>query len=234
MTLRIVGAGYARTGTLSLQKALDDLGFGPTYHMNEVFVNRSHVQQWLDYGETGTADWDNLFIKYRSVVDFPASCAWKDLYTEYPDAKVVLTVRDPDSWWHSVANVIYPTRTMFPAWLRTMVPFTQRWIDMVDRLVWTGIFDGRFEDQAHATAIFREHIETVRAHCDPERLLVFEVSEGWQPLCEFLGVPVPDGPFPHLNDSKSLRRRFAGIRWATRLGPVALLATAAAALRRRG
>lgn len=233
MTLKVVGAGYARTGTLSLQKALNDLGFGPTYHMNDVFQNPSHAQKWIDYADTGTADWDAMFAKYESVVDFPASCAWRELYEEYPASKVLLTVRDPAKWWTSVATTIYPSRTMFPRWLRLMIPFTQRWLDMVDRLVWSGIFDGRFEDEAHATAIFEQHIEAVRAHCDPDRLLVFRVSEGWQPLCDFLGVPVPDGPFPHLNDSKSLRRRFLGIRWGTRIAPFALAAAGIRALRRR-
>lgn len=233
MTLRVIGAGFARTGTGSLQQALDDLGFGPTYHMNEVFQNPSHVQTWLDYADTNTADWDDLFADYRSVTDFPASCAWKALYEAYPDALVVLTVRDPNAWWTSTSEVIYPTRTMFPIWLRRLVPFTQRWLDMVDRLVWSGIFDGRFEDQAYATKVFEEHVDAVKAHCDPERLLVFEASEGWQPLCEFLDVPVPAGPFPHVNDAASLQRRFAGIRWGTRLAPALLFAAGANALRRR-
>lgn len=219
-----------------MQQALDDLGFGPTYHMNDVFRNRPHLQQWLDYAEDGTADWDTLFSDYRSAVDFPAACAWKDLYDAYPEAKVVLTVRDPASWWESTNTVLIPTRTMFPGWLKRVVPFTQGWLDMTDRLVWSGVFDGRFHDRAHAIEVFEQHIETVRAYCDPERLLIFDVSEGWQPLCDFLDVPVPAGPFPHLNDASSLQRRFTGIRWGTRLGPVALLAAVAAiALRgRRG
>ncbi len=223
MALNVVGAGFARTGTLSMQKALDDLGVGPTYHMNDVFRNRPHLQQWLDYGETGTADWDNLFADFHAAVDFPAACAWKELYETYPDAKVVLTVRDPEAWWDSVNDVLIPTRTMFPAWLKRAVPFTQGWLDMTDRLIWSGIFGGRFHDRAHAIDVFERHIETVKAHCDPERLLVFNIAEGWGPLCAFLDVPVPDEPFPHLNDSKSLQRRFTGIRWGTRLAPVALL-----------
>lgn len=234
MTLKVIGAGFARTGTMSLQKALNDLGFGPTYHMNDVFEQRSHVQKWLDFANDGTADWDELFADYQACVDFPASCAWKELYDEYPDAKVLLSVRDPASWWRSVSEVIYPTRTMFPTWLKRTVPFTQRWLDMVDRLVWSGLFEGRFEDQAFAIQVFEKHIEAVQAYCDPERLLVFNVSEGWEPLCEFLNVPVPTEPFPHLNDSASLRRRFAGIRWGTRLAPpLLLLGAAAAAIRRR-
>ena len=234
VTLQVIGAGFARTGTLSLQQALNDLGFGPTYHMNDVFQNPSHAQKWLDYADAGTADWEGLFANYQSVVDFPAACTWKELYDEYPDAKVVLSVRDPTAWWRSTSEVIYPTRTMFPTWLKLAVPFTQRWLHMVDRLVWSGLFEGRFEDKAHAIKVFEDHVEAVRAHCDPERLLVFDVSQGWQPLCDFLDVPMPLGPFPRLNDSASLQRRFAGIRWGTRLAPLfILLAAGATALRRR-
>lgn len=231
--LQVIGAGFARTGTLSMKQALDTLGFGPTYHMNDVFMNPSHAQLWLDYGEAGTADWAKMFKKYRATVDFPAACAWRELYDAYPDAKVVLTVRDPDSWWQSTANVIYPARTLYPAWLTKTVPFTQRWLDMVDRLIWSGIFDDRFLDKAHAIQVFNDHIQEVEAYCDPERLLVFEVAQGWQPLCDFLGVPVPPSPFPHVNDAASLQRRFAGIRWGTRLAPYAVVAAGLAAILRR-
>lgn len=232
MTLRVIGAGFGRTGTLSLKQALDELGFGPTYHMEEVFRHPSHVQRWIDYADSGTADWDRLFHGYNAVVDFPACCAWESLYDENASAKVVLTIRDPASWWTSTATVLHPTRTMFPSWIKRLIPFTQRWLEMTDKLVWSGVFDGRFEDQEHATKVFQEHIEKVREHCDAERLLVFQVSDGWQPLCAFLGVPLPDGPFPHVNDSKSLQRRFTGIRWGTRLAPVALTVLVVVRLRR--
>jgi hypothetical protein len=233
MTLQVIGAGYGRTGTLSLKHALEELGFGPTYHMEEVFRHPSHVSRWLEYAADGTADWDRLFDRYGSAVDFPASCAWQDLAVEYPLAKVVLTVRDIDEWWTSTATTIYPTRTMFPAWVKRLVPFTRRWLDMTDRLVWSGIFGGRFEDRDHAKSVFEAHVEAVQERCDGERLLIFEVSQGWEPLCEFLDVPVPAGPFPRVNDSKSLRRRFAAIRWGTRLGPIAVLGAGAAVVVRR-
>ena len=94
---------------------------------------------------------------------------------------MVLTVRDPESWWESITDVLYPrTRTMFPGWLRRVVPFTQGWLDMTDELVWSGIFDGRILEKEYAIAKFSEHIETVRAHCDADRLLVFDVSESGQ------------------------------------------------------
>lgn len=233
VTLQVIGAGFGRTGTLSLKQALDELGLGPTYHMEEVFRHPSHVRRWLDYASNRTTDWDTLFEGYESVVDSPASCAWRELAERYPSAKVVLTVRDPAKWWTSTASTIYPTRTMFPAWVKQVIPFTQRWLDMTDRLVWSGIFDGRFEDRAHAMSVFEAHTEHVRTECDPTRLLVFEVSDGWAPLCDFLGVPVPSSPFPHVNDSRSLQRRFTAIRWGTRLGPLALLAAGGLAVRNR-
>jgi len=233
MALQVIGAGFGRTGTLSLKHALDELGFGPTYHMEEVLKHPSHVRLWLDYAERGTTDWDRMFEGYASAVDFPASCAWKELAERYPDAKVVLTVREPAAWWSSTAATLHPTRTMFPAWVKRLVPFTQRWLDMTDRIVWSGIFGGRFEDRAHAEQVFVAHNEAVRRECEPARLLVFEVSEGWAPLCELLGVPVPPTPFPHVNDARSLQRRFAAIRWGTRLGPVAVLAAVALVLRTR-
>jgi len=233
MSLQVIGAGYGRTGTLSVKQALDELGFGPTYHMEEMFRHPSHVRRWLDFADVGTTDWGSLFDGYESAVDFPASCAWQELAAEYPSAKVVLTVRDPDKWWTSTATTIYPTRTMFPAWVKRLVPFTQRWLDMTDQLVWSGIFGGRFEDRAHAMSVFEAHTKTVRERCDPERLLIFEVSDGWEPLCDFLGVPVPERPFPHVNDSKSLRRRFAAIRWGARLGPIAALVAGAVVVAER-
>lgn len=230
MTLQVIGAGFARTGTMSMQQALNDLGFGPTYHMNDVFQNPAHAQTWLDYGDTTTADWDAMFAKYGATVDFPASLAWRELYDAYPEAKVVLTTRDPEKWWQSMEAVIWPTRTLFPAWLKRAIPFTQRWTDMVEKLVWKNTFDGKFLDKAHAIAVFNDHVEEVNAYCDPERLLVFEVAQGWEPLCDFLDVPVPSGSFPHLNDTASLKRRFFGIRWGTRAAPVIAGAAGLAAL----
>jgi len=233
MTLKVIGAGFGRTGTLSLKQALDELGFGPSYHMEEVFRHLDHVDRWLDYATTGTTNWDELFAGYHSAVDFPTSCAWDVLAAAYPTAKIVLTVRDPGRWWTSTAETIYPTRTMFPGWVKRLIPFTRRWLEMTDRLVWSGIFGGRFEDRDHAIGIFEDHIEQVKSRCESERLLVFDVSEGWEPLCQFLDVPVPAGPFPHVNDSATLKRRFTAIRWGTRVGPVAALLMAGVAIRSR-
>jgi Sulfotransferase domain len=93
--MRVIGAGFGRTGTLSLKRALEDLGFGPTYHMQEVMRRPSHIGRWLRYARSGEVDWDELFSGFRSAVDYPVSCVWEELASHYPDAKVVLSVRDP-------------------------------------------------------------------------------------------------------------------------------------------
>jgi len=153
-------------------------------------ASRPH-RQWLRYARTGEVDWDELFSGFGSGVDFPVSCVWEELASHYPDAKVVLSVRDPQQWWASTASTIYRFRTAFPGWLLRLVPTTRHWVEMTDRLVWDGIFDGRFADRDHAVAVFERHIDHVRATCPPERLLVFDVAEGWEPLCAFLDAPVP-------------------------------------------
>jgi hypothetical protein len=223
----VIGAGYGRTGTLSLKHALEDLGFGPTYHMEEVIRRPSHVDRWLRYARTGKVDWDDLFSGFGSGVDFPVSCVWEELASHYPDAKVVLSVRDPQQWWASTASTIYGFRTVFPGWLKRLVPMTGRWVEMVDRLVWDGIFGGRFADRDHAVAVFERHIDQVRATCPPERLLVFDVADGWEPLCRFLDVPVPSHPFPRLNDARVIQHRIAALWWGTRAAPIVVALGAA-------
>src|SRR5947209_6080579 len=161
--MRVIGAGFGRTGTLSFKRALEDLGFGPTYHMQEVMRRPSHIERWLRYARTGDVDWGDLFSGFGSGVDYPVSCVWECLASQFPDAKVVLTVRDPQQWWASTVSTIYRFRTAFPAWMLRSVPVTRHFVEMVDRLVWDGIFDGRFTDRDHAVAIFERHIERVRA-----------------------------------------------------------------------
>ncbi len=228
--MQVIGAGFGRTGTLSLKRALEDLGFGPAYHMQEAMQRPAHVRQWLDYAETGTADWDELFAKFSSGVDYPVCCVWEELVSHYPDSKVVLTVRDPQRWWQSTMSTVYGFRTAFAPWFLRAVPTAGRFVDMVERLVWTGLFDGRFDDRDHAIGVFNRHNEHVRATCPPERLLVFEVADGWEPLCEFLDVPVPDKPFPHLNDTAETRRIVTGVKWVTRAIPAVGAAAAGAVL----
>lgn len=233
MALQVIGAGFGRTGTLSLKQSLDELGFGPTYHMREVMRRPKHVASWLRYARSGEVDWDEMFAGFGSGVDFPVSCVWELLAAHYPDAKIVLTTRDPQAWWTSTQTTIYRTRTMFPRWLMWLAPVTARWLEMVDRLVWDGIFDGRFADRDRAVAVFERHVANVAATCPPDRLLVFDVAESWEPLCSFLDVPIPNRPFPRLNEARAMRRLFAAVRWGTRAVPVAAAVLAVALAHRR-
>jgi hypothetical protein len=193
---------------LSLKAALEELGFGRCYHMTEVIAHPEHVAVWDAAGRGEPVDWEELFRGYRAAVDWPACSYYKELMRLYPAAKVILTVRDPDRWYESAWQTIYQVRRAFPRWASPFLPRMRRMLGMTDRLIWDGFFQGRFEDRGHAIAAFHRHNEEVKRAVPAERLLVFEVKEGWGPLCAFLGVPVPEGkPFPHLNDTEEFRAR---------------------------
>ena len=208
MPLEVIGAGFGRTGTLSLKLALERLGFAPCYHMTEVLAHPEHVPAWDAAARGQPVDWDDLFRGYRATVDWPACNFYRELLDRYPDAKVILTVRDPGRWYDSARQTIYQVGRVVPPWLLPLMPRMRRFQRMTERLIWEGTFGGRFEDRDHALAVFHRHSEAVRRAVPPERLLVYEVSEGWGPLCAFLGVPEPAGePFPRVNDAAEFRAR---------------------------
>jgi hypothetical protein len=188
--------------------------------MEELIRHPGHVGTWLDVGLGRSVDWPRLFAGFESAVDFPASVVYRDLMEAFPDAKVVHTVRDPDRWYESTLETIYRARSLFPGWFRRVVPRSGRFTEMVDLMVWDGIFDGRFEDREFAIARYHEWTAEVIATVPSERLLVFDVRDGWGPLCEFLGVLEPAGEFPRVNDRESMLRRFRIIRVASRSAPV--------------
>ena len=199
--LQVIGAGFGRTGTLSLKHALEELGLGPCYHMTELFNRPSVDEQWDAIVKGEPADWYAVFKGYRGSVDWPACTYYKELMQAYPDAKVLLSVRDPEKWYESVASTIYRVSRLNPDHARTTHGH------MGNTLIWQGTFDGRFEDKDYAIGVFLRHNEEVRRYVPAEKLLVYDVKESWEPLCDFLGVPVPAGkPFPHDND----RANFVG------------------------
>jgi hypothetical protein len=201
--MRVIGAGFGRTGTLSLKVALEELGCGPCYHMIEVFDKPRHVALWQAAAEGRPVDWGELFAGYNAAVDWPACSFYAQLMDVYPEAKVLLTIRDPETWYESVQNTIYPTSKD-----ESDEPDVRAHLHMTTTLIWQGTFDGRFEDKQHAIAVFKRHIQEVKQRVPAERLLVYEVQEGWEPLCCFLDVPVPeDMPFPRLNDTAAFQRR---------------------------
>jgi hypothetical protein len=223
MTLEVIGAGFGRTGTMSLKVALEELGFGPCYHMSEVFTHPEHVKLWRAAAQDKPVDWEQIFGGYRATVDWPACTFYEELMEKYPDAKVILTVRDPRKWYESAYTTIYTiTRAassspiLYVASL--VVPRAKGMIRarrMIEEIVWEKDLEGRFENREHAIATFERHNEKVRQRVSSEKLLVYEVKEGWRPLCEFLGVDVPDKPFPHLNDAEIFRGRIRRIRRLT-------------------
>ena len=191
MPLKVIGAGLGRTATFSMKFALEHLGLGPCYHMSEVFAGaRKNVPLWVDV-VNGNPDWDAIFDGYLSTTDYPACSYWRELAECYPDAKVVLTVRDPDSWFDSVSE------TIFSEQMQGSLAGTP-----AEAMMQGAIFDafgGRVKDRAFMTDWFERRNEAVIDGLPPERLLVYSPKQGWEPLCAFLGVPVPDGPFPRVN-----------------------------------
>lgn len=202
MGLRIIGAGFGRTGTASLKLALEQIGFGPCYHMSEVLQNQTHIQRWLD-AAAGRPDWEGIFAGYQACVDFPACSFYRELADAYPEARVVLSIRDPDSWFDSIHATI-----MSPGLVEHVSgsPFGE----LSQRIIWDR-FDSKIHDRAHMVECFNRHIEEVKAAIDPDRLLVYQVGQGWGPLCEFLGVDVPEAAFPHVNSTEDTQRLFAEI-----------------------
>jgi hypothetical protein len=215
MALKVVGAGLGRTGTLSLKNALEKLGFGPCYHMFEVIERPDHIQMWHRLVFGGSIDWDVLFRDFQSTVDWPAAHYWRELAGHYPDAKVLLSLRDPESWYKSVTDTIYQGMKMQ---LRETAPPARRTQgEMVRKLVLEDTFGGRFEDKAHAIEVYNRHNDAVRRTIPPDRLLVFDAKQGWEPLCRFLGVPIPPEPFPHLNDTATMQAMMKQMRESGRV-----------------
>jgi len=210
MALKVVGAGFGRTGTLSLKNALEKIGFGPCYHMMEVFPRPDHVAMWHKLAFGGAIDWDLLFRDFRATVDWPSTRWWREIAAHFPDAKVLLSLRDPEAWYKSMSETIYqPMKWPVPA----DVPEGMRLQnEMVRKAILAETFDNRFEDKAHAIEVFKRHNQEVRDTIDPKRLLVFDVREGWEPLCRFLEVQVPSEPFPRLNDTASTQAMIQRMR----------------------
>ena len=214
MALKVVGAGFGRTGTLSLKSALEMIGFGPCYHMLEVFPRHEHVAMWHRLAFENSIDWDLLFRDFQATVDWPSTRWWREIAAHFPDAKVLLSVRDPEAWHKSMSDTIYqPMNWPMPDNAPENVRLQNQ---MVRRAIMADTFDNRFEDKAHAIGVFNRHIQEVRDTIDPGRLLVFDVREGWAPLCRFLEVPIPDEPFPRLNDTASTQALIQRMRVSTR------------------
>lgn len=196
MALKVIGAGLGRNATFSLKFALEHIGFGPCYHMSELFAGaRRTIPLWVDVVE-GRPDWDAVFEGFQSVTDYPACTYWRELTTFYPEAKVVLTTRDPDKWFDSVmATIFAPEMRGDPKG------------SPVERMLHFAVFEAfgdKVEDRAWMTDWYVRRNREVVDRLPAERLLSFNPADGWAPLCEFLGADVPEGPFPRVNSRDEL------------------------------
>jgi hypothetical protein len=246
--VKVIGAGFGRTGTASLKDALEELGFGPCYHMFEVFKHPEHPAFWEAAWRNEPADWDGVLGGYEATVDWPACSFYAELMHRHPDAKVLLSVRDPERWYESTRNTIYKigkisagsplSRLSYILLTRFAFGiFNTRQGPMAEEIIWQGTFDGKFEDKHHAIEVFNRHNEEVQRRVPQEQLLVYEAKQGWGPLCEFLGVEEPDKPFPRLNDAGEIQRLILVVRIFSVAIPTALalvVGIAALALLRRG
>ncbi|MDA2810175.1 sulfotransferase family protein [Nocardiopsis sp. RSe5-2] len=229
--LKVIGAGYPRTGTLSTKVALERLGFGPCHHMFEVMSRPEQTALWsLTPGE-GEAAWDRLYEGYVSAVDWPTGYYWEEVHRANPDAKILLTVRDPRRRYKSAYETIFQASPTIIATGEAgeeapegPAPGSEgaQALERIGKLrktllntMWRGAFGVDADvvpDEATAIAAYERHIEHVRATVPADDLLVFEVSQGWEPLCDFLGVPVPEGePFPRLNEAQEVKKHFADV-----------------------
>ena len=211
-SLKVIGAGLGRTGTESLKKALELLGFGACYHMFELAMHPEHLPEWKKLVAGEKPNYEFLFDGYQSTSDFPACTYYREFMAQYPQAKVVLTVRDADKWYDSAAKVIFkgvPAPIM--ALIRLTSPFSKKARAVLPTIAFAKevvnrFFEDRTSDREHTKAIFNAWNEEVKRTVPPERLLVFQVKDGWEPLCRFLNVPVPAAPFPHANKSDTFEK----------------------------
>jgi len=201
VALKIIGSGLGRTGTATLKAALEQLGF-PCHHMIEVFQHPESIPLWVAAAK-GQADWDAIYKDYTATVDYPGAAFWRELVKKYPDALVLHSVRDPDEWFDSTQATIFavggpadnpppPVKEMFETMFRAI--------------------RANIHDRAAMTSYFRRHTEEVTAEVPARKLLVYNVKEGWGPLCKFLGLPVQASPFPKTNTREEFQSRVAAGR----------------------
>lgn len=212
--MKVIGVGFGRTGTSSIKLALEQLGF-PCHHMSEATKDPEHMAPWIQFANGDPVDWREVYRDYEATVDWPGAAVWRELIDAFPDAKVLLTVRDPDKWFASGTSTIFRNlrhSTSIQESLARLVvqlnfPRFRPFGIAMRRLITDRQFGGDLVTRDNVVRVFEAHNAAVQAYVPAHQLLVYDVSQGWEPLCEFLGVPVPDAPFPRVNDAESMRKR---------------------------
>lgn len=202
MTLKIIGAGMGRTGTASLKVALEILGFGPCYHMSEILKNPECIPDWINAAE-GNPEWDKIFKNYAATVDNPGCNFWKELADYYSDAKVILTVRESGKWFDSTHETIHSVE--FAEFIKDSLFGT-----MVQKTIWN-MMDNRMNDRNYMIEFFSNRTAEIIDSIAPERLLVYQISEGWAPLCAFLDTSTPKIDFPFINSRNETKEMLANM-----------------------
>ncbi|OBZ85357.1 hypothetical protein A0J61_06590 [Choanephora cucurbitarum] len=218
--LEVIGGGFGRTGTESLRTALNMLGYN-THHMLMLFEDPEQDPEDFTnaFHNRDQADWDRIYKNYSAAVDWPSVTFYKDLLKKYPDAKVVLTVRDADSWYKSAKNTIFETAKRTKAEIannneKQAISFTKKdpvkLLEMASLVCLDGVFNDeeRFSDEEKVKQMFIDHNEEVKRTVPPDQLLVMELGEGWNRLCAFLGKEVPKEPYPRSNSTEQFKQRF--------------------------
>jgi hypothetical protein len=222
-----------RTGTLTQKMALEMLGLGPCYHMVNVLADLDQAALW-ERALAGDPDWEQTFNGFQSTVDWPGGYFYRELAEFYPDAKVLLSVRDPQSWQDSMRQTVWAVRhgesliRLLSSAHAHVNPDWKAFLHMIDGLLWRdrGTFAGPAADTGELIERMLRHNEEVQRTIAPERLLVWNVAEGWEPLCEFLELPVPDVPLPHINDRTEFLNRIVDgsldclLAWRSRQGTI--------------
>lgn len=217
--LLVIGAGFMRTGTNSLQLALEQLLGGKCYHMNRVFEDpKSSCKFWVNAIDKTPKqhDWQRFFVNYKATVDFPSVAFYKEIMDAFPNAKVILTVRDPHRWYKSFRETIVEShRKMWSFPMNIFAAFSSiantMWMMRKVNERFFGDAFNHFDDEAAMVAVFERHAEEVKQHVPPNRLLIFHVKDGWQPLCDFLGLPIPCNAFPHVNTTADYNQIRSGL-----------------------
>ena len=207
MTLKVIGAGFGRTGTLSIKMALETLGLGPCHHMEEVFTRSSQPAFWRAAVDGRLPDWDEVFNGYHASIDWPSTHYWRELAAFYPQAKILLSVRPAERWADSfagtIARLLEGRHSVPDAGVRSILDWAY---DMIAKQT----FGDNLHDRGAVIAAYQRRIDEVTAEIPADRLLVFDVTEGWGPLCGFLELPIPQEEFPRVNNHDEFWQTFGG------------------------
>ena len=201
MSLRVIGAGFGRTGTTSLKFALETLLGAPCYHMREALAHREHISIWREAAAGRMPNWQGFLAGYAAAMSFPASAFWSELADAFPEALVLLSVRDPESWWTSVRQTIFQVDES------PVVSDAHK--AMIEALyIRCGIPDR--QDREAVIRAYEAHQARVRDVIAADRLLVWQLGDGWEPICNALDLPIPNEPFPRTNSTAEWRTRIMG------------------------